>query len=53
MDLNVTAPVTPKPEPTSNVVPKIVAPEIFAVPVTANVEAAVRAPLNVLAPAKV
>ena len=53
VDLNVAAPVTPKPEPTSKVEPIIVAPEMFAVPVTANVEAAVSAPLNVLAPANV
>ena len=45
--------MTPNPAPTSKVEPIIVAPEMLAVPVTANVEAAVRAPLNVLAPANV
>ena len=54
VDLKTVAPVTPSPpEPTSKEEPIIVAPEILAVPVTANVEAATRAPLNVFAPANV
>ena len=53
VDLRTVDPVTPKPAATSKVEPIIVAPDTFAVPVTANVEAAVKAPLKVLAPANV
>ena len=53
VDLNVAAPVTPNPAATSKVEPIIVAPEILPVPMTVKVEAAVKAPLKVLAPANV